>query len=80
MTKGVEIQVICTKMPSFRACPNCGSQINVRKLAGCTCGHVFRGSKPLYNTTRNPSRKSDVSAARALETEEQTDKCRKNKL
>ena len=53
-------------MPLFRACPNCGSQIHVRKLA-CPCGHsVFRGSKPL--TTRNASRKSDVGAARALET------------
>ena len=62
-------------MPLFRACPNCGSQIHVRKLA-CPCGHVFRGSKPL--TTRNASRKSDVSAARALETEQQTAKRRKS--
>ena len=74
-TKGVEIQGICTNMPLFRACPNCGSQIHVRKLA-CLCDHVFRGSKPL--TTRNASRKSDVSAARALETEEQTAKHRKS--
>ena len=63
-------------MPLFRACPNCGSQIHVRKLA-CPCGHsVFRGSKPL--TTRNASRKSDVGAARALETDEQTAKRRKS--
>ena len=37
---------------------------------------MFRGSKPL--TTRNASRKSDVSAARALETKEQTAKRRKS--
>ena len=73
-TKGVEIQGICTKMPLFWACPNCGSQIHVRKLA-CLCGHVFHRSKPL--STRNASRKGDVSAARALETEEQTAKRRK---
>ena len=35
---------------------------------------VFRGSKPL--TTKNESRKSNVGAARTLETEEQTAKCR----
>ena len=58
----------------FRACSNCGSQIHVRKLA-CPCGHVFHGSKLL--TTRNASRKSDVSVARALESEEQTAKRRK---
>ena len=74
-TKGVEIQGICIKSPLFRVCPNCGTQIHVRKLA-CLCGHVFRGSKPL--TTRNASRRSDVSAARALETEQQTAKCRKS--
>ena len=62
-------------MPLFRACPNCGSQIHARKLA-CPRGHVFRGSKPL--TTRNASRKSGVSAARALETKEQTAKRRKS--
>ena len=50
-TKGVEVTGIYNKMPLFRACPNCGSQIHVRKLA-CPCGHsVFRGSKLL--TTRN---------------------------
>ena len=75
-TKGVEITGIYNKMPLFRACPNCGSQIHVRKLA-CPCGHsVFRGSKLL--TTRNASRKSDVGAARALETDEQTAKRRKS--
>ena len=74
-TKGVEIQGICTKMPLFQACPSCGSQVHARKLA-CPCGHVFRGSKPL--TTKNASRKSDVSAVRALETEEQTAKRRKS--
>ena len=63
-------------MPLFRACPNCSSQIHVRKLA-CPCDHsVFCGSKPL--TTRNASRKSDVGAARALETEQQTAKRRKS--
>ncbi len=46
-----------------------------RKLA-CSCGYFFRGSKPL--TTRNASKKSDVSAARALETEEQTVQHRKS--
>ena len=66
-TKGVEVTGIYNKMPLFRACPNCGSQIHVRKLA-CPCGHsVFRGSKLL--TTKNASRKSDVGAARALETD-----------
>ena len=75
-TKGVEVTGIYNKMPLFRACPNCGSQIHVRKLA-CPCGHsVFRGSKLL--TTRNASRKSDVGAARALETNEQTAKRRKS--
>ena len=59
---------------SFWACPGCGSQIHVRKLA-CLCGHVFHGSKWL--TTRNASRKSDVSAARALEIKEQAAKRRK---
>ena len=39
-TTGVEIQGICTKMPLFRACPNCCSQIHVRKLA-CPCGMNF---------------------------------------
>ena len=71
----LKVQGICIKMPLFRACPNCGSQVHVRKLV-CPCGHVFRGSTPL--TTRNASRKSDVSAARALETEEQTVKRRKS--
>ena len=61
-------------MPLFQACSNCGSQIHVRKLA-CPCGHVFRGSKPL--TIRSASRKSDVIATRALESEEQTAKRRK---
>ena len=37
---------------------------------------MFRGSKPL--TTRNASKESDVGAARALETEEQTAKHRKS--
>ena len=46
-----------------------------RKLA-CPCGYLFRGSKPL--NTRNATKKSDASAARALETEEQTDKHRKS--
>ena len=71
-SKGVESSGICIKMLLFQACPNSDSQVHVRKLA-CRCGHVFRGSKPL--TTRNASRKSDVSAARALETEEQTTYC-----
>ena len=62
-------------MPFFRACPNYGSQIHDKKLA-CMCRHVFRGTKPL--TTRNASRKSDVSAARALETKERTAKHRKS--
>ena len=70
--KELKFKVFVSK---FRACPNCGCQIHVRKLA-CPCGHVFRGSKPL--TTRNASRKRDVSAARALETEEQTAKHRKS--
>ena len=37
---------------------------------------MFRGSEPL--TTWNASKKSDVSAARALETEERTAKHRKS--
>ena len=56
-------------------CPNCGSQIHVRKLA-CPCDHVFHGSKPF--TTRNVSRRSNVGAARTLETGKQTAKCRKS--
>ena len=57
-------------MPLFRVCPNCGSQL------ACPCAHVFCGSKLL--TTRNASRKSDVGAARVLETDEQTAKRRKS--
>ena len=62
-------------MSFFRACPSCDSQIHVRKLA-CPCGYVFHRTKPL--TTWNTLKKSDVSAVRALETEEQNAKRRKS--